>query len=144
METRMNLSAVEPEGYKVMLAFEKYIATTELTKIHKELIKIRASQINGCAYCLDMHTKDALKHGETQQRIFTLSAWRETPFFTKEEQAILALTEEVTLIPSHVSNKTYNEAVTILGEKYTAQVIMLIIAINAWNRIGITTGMMPE
>lgn len=144
METRMNLSAVDPEGYKVMLAFEKYLATSELSKIHKELIKIRASQINGCAYCLDMHTKDALKHGETQQRIFTLSAWRDTPFFTKEEQALLALTEEVTLIPNHVSDKTYNEAVAVLGEKYTAQVIMAVIGINGWNRIGITTGMMPE
>lgn len=144
MEKRMNLSAVESEGYKVMLAFEKYLATTELTKIHKELIKIRASQINGCAYCLDMHTKDALKYGETQQRIFTLSAWRDTPFFTKEEQAILALTEEITLISNHVSDKTYNEAVAVLGEKYTAQVIMMVIAINGWNRIGITTGLMPE
>lgn len=140
----MNLSAVEPEGYKVMLAFEKYIAGSELTKTHKELIKIRASQINGCAFCLDMHTKDALKHGESQQRIFTLSAWRDTPFFTKEEQAILALTEEVTLISNHVSDKTYNEAVAVLGEKYTAQAIFLIIAINGWNRIGVSTGMMPQ
>lgn len=144
MEKRMNLSAVEPEGYKVMLAFEKYIAGSELTKTHKELIKIRVSQINGCAFCLDMHTKDALKHGESQQRIFTLSAWRDTPFFTKEEQAILALTEEVTLISNHVSDKTYNEAVAVLGEKYTAQAIFLIIAINGWNRIGVSTGMMPQ
>lgn len=143
MEKRMDLSVVEAEGYKVMLAFEKYLAASELTKIHKELIKIRASQINGCAFCLDMHTKDALKYGETQQRIFTLSAWRDTPFFTKEEQAILALTEEVTLIPNHVSDKTYNEAVTVLGEKYTAQVIFAIITINGWNRVAITTGMMP-
>lgn len=144
MEKRMNLSAIEPEGYKVMLAFEKYIAGSELTKTHKELIKIRASQINGCAFCLDMHTKDALKHGESQQRIFTLSAWRDTPFFTKEEQAVLALAEEVTLISNHVSDKTYNEAVAVLGEKYTAQVIFLIIAINGWNRIGVSTGMMPQ
>jgi AhpD family alkylhydroperoxidase len=144
METRMNLSVVASEGYKVMLAFEKYLATSQLSKIHKELIKIRASQINGCAYCLDMHTKDALKYGETQQRIFTLSAWRDTPFFSKEEQAILALTEEVTLIPNHVSDKTYNDAIAVLGEEYTAQVIFAIIAINSWNRIGITTGMMPE
>ena len=144
MEKRMELHNVEAEGYKVMFAFEKYLAASELTKTHKELIKIRASQINGCAYCLDMHTKDALKYGETQQRIFTLSAWRDTSFFTKEEQAILALTEEVTLIANHVSDKTYNDAVTILGEKYTAQVIFAIITINAWNRIGITTGMMPE
>ena len=143
MEKRMNLFSVEAEGYTTMLAFEKYLAATELTKTHKELIKIRASQINGCAYCLDMHTKDALKYGETQQRIFTLSAWRDTPFFTKEEQAILALTEEVTQISKHVSDKTYTDAVTLLGEKYTAQVIMAIVVINSWNRIAITTGMMP-
>lgn len=144
MEKRMNLFAVEPQGYNTMLAFEKYLAGTELTKTHKELIKIRASQINGCAYCLDMHTKDALKYGESQQRIFTLSAWRDTPFFTKEEQAILALTEEVTQISGHVSDKTYKEAVEILGEKYVAQIIMAVIVINGWNRIAITTGMMPE
>lgn len=144
MENRMNLFKVEAEGYNTMLGFEKYIAATELTKTHKELIKIRASQINGCAFCLDMHTKDALKYGETQQRIFTLSAWRDTPFFTKEEQAILALTEEVTQISNHVSDKTYSDAVTLLGEKYVAQVIMAIIAINGWNRIAITTGMQPE
>jgi len=143
MEKRMNLFSVEPDGYNTMLAFEKYLAATDLTKTHKELIKIRASQINGCAYCLDMHTKDALKYGESQQRIFTLSAWRDTTFFTKEEQAILALTEEVTQISSHVSDKTYNEASAVLGEKYTAQVIMAIIVINSWNRIAITTGMMP-
>lgn len=144
MEKRMNLFKVETEGYNTMLAFEKYLAATELIKTHKELIKIRASQINGCAFCLDMHTKDALKYGETQQRIFTLSAWRDTPFFTKEEQAILALTEEVTQISNHVSDKTYSNAVTLLGEKYVAQVIMAIIAINGWNRIAITTGMQPE
>jgi len=144
MKTRMLLPQVEPEGYKVMLGFEKYLTTTDITPIHKELIKIRASQINGCAFCLDMHTKDARKHGETEQRIYTLSAWRDTPFFSEEEKAILALTEEVTLITGHVSDKTFADAVTVLGEKYTAQVIMLIIAINAWNRIGITTGLMPQ
>ena len=143
MEKRMNMFKVEPEGYNAMLALEKYLTGTEVSKTHKELIKIRASQINGCAFCLDMHTKDALKYGESQQRIFTLSAWRDTPFFTPEERALLALTEEVTLIPSHVSDKTYNEAVALLGEKYIAQVIMLIVVINGWNRIAITTGMMP-
>lgn len=144
MNTRMNLFDVVPEGIKVMMAFEKYIAGTELTKIHYELIKLRASQINGCAFCLDMHSKDARKHGETEQRIYTLSAWRDTPFFTKEEQAILALTEEVTLIPNHVSDKTYNDAVVILGEKYTANVIMATIIINGWNRIAISTEKQPE
>lgn len=144
MQMRMNLFRVEPEGYKAMLGLEKYLGTTELTPTHKELIKIRASQINGCAYCLDMHTKDARKYGETEQRIYTVSAWRDTPFFTPEEQAILALTEEVTLIANHVKNETYNKVVELLGEKYTAQVLMLIIVINGWNRIGITTGLMPE
>ncbi|MDV6169063.1 carboxymuconolactone decarboxylase family protein [Flavobacterium sp. DG1-102-2] len=143
MEKRMNMFKVEPEGYNAMLALEKYLTGTEVSKTHKELIKIRASQINGCAFCLDMHTKDALKYGESQQRIFTLNAWRDTPFFTPEERALLALTEEVTLITSHVSDKTYNEAVALLGEKYIAQVIMLIVVINGWNRIAITTGMMP-
>ncbi|ALM50780.1 hypothetical protein AMR72_12505 [Flavobacterium psychrophilum] len=143
MEKRMNFFKTEPEGYNAMLAISKYLEGTELTNIHKELIKIRASQINGCAFCLDMHTKDAKKYGETEQRIYTVSAWRDTPFFTKEEQAILALTEEVTLISNHVSDKTYNEAVAVLGEKYTAQVIMTVIVINGWNRIAITTGMMP-
>lgn len=144
MHKRMNIAAIEPEGYNAILALEKYIATTQLTKTHKELIKIRASQINGCAFCLDMHSKDARKNGETEQRIYTLSAWRDTPFFTEDEQAVLALTEEVTLISNHVSDKTYDEAVRVLGEKYVAQVIMMIITINCWNRIAITTGLMPE
>ncbi|AWH84849.1 hypothetical protein HYN59_06785 [Flavobacterium album] len=144
MDKRMNLFETEPEGYKMMLQFEKYIAGTGLAKNHYELIKIRASQINGCAFCLDMHNRDAKKLGETEQRLFTLIAWRDTPFFTKEEQAILALTEEVTLISNHVSDKTYNEAVAVLGEKYTAEVIMAVIVINGWNRIAITTGMQPK
>lgn len=140
----MNLFAIEPDGYKMMMELEKYLAGTSLTKTHKELIKIRASQINGCAFCLDMHTKDARKNGETEQRLYTLSAWRDTPFFTKEEQALLALTEEVTLISNHVSDKTYNAAIEALGEKYVAEAIMAVIVINGWNRIAITTGMQPK
>ena len=143
MEKRMNLFTVEPGIYNIMMSLEKYIAGTTLTATHKELIKIRASQINGCAYCLDMHTKDARKYGETEQRIYALNAWRETTFFTKEEQAILALTEEVTLITGHVSDAVYANAVNLLGEKYTAQVILAIIAINGWNRIAISTKLMP-
>jgi len=144
MTKRMDLSTIEPDAYKAMFALEKYIASTGLTKMHYELIKIRSSQINGCAYCLNMHNKDARKYGETEQRLYTLSAWRDTPFFTKEEQAILALTEEVTQITNHVSDDTYNTAVEVLGEKYTSHVIMACIVINGWNRIAITTGLMPE
>ena len=144
MESRFKLNEVEPNAFKAMMAFENYFAESEITKTHKELIKIRASQINGCAFCLDMHTKDARKNGETEQRIYVLNAWRDTTFFTEEERAILALTEAVTSISqNHVSDEVYNNAVNLLGEKYTAQVLMGIIAINGWNRIAITTGMMP-
>ncbi|SHM84776.1 carboxymuconolactone decarboxylase family protein [Chitinophaga sp. CF418] len=143
METRLNMSKVEPEAYKAMLAMEKYLHATKIAPLHKELIKIRASQINGCAYCIDMHTKDARKLGETEQRIYALNAWRETPFFSQEERAILALTEEVTRISNHVSDATYNEAIQVLGEQLTAQVMMAAVAINSWNRIGIATRMMP-
>lgn len=143
METRLKMHETEPNAYKAVLGLSKYLETTQLTGIHKEMIKIRASQINGCAYCLDMHTKDARKIGETEQRIYTLSVWRETPFFSEEEKAILALTEEVTLIQNRVSDHTYNHAVQLLGENYVALVIMAIIAINALNRIGVATQMMP-
>ncbi|MDB4924542.1 carboxymuconolactone decarboxylase family protein [Mucilaginibacter sp.] len=144
MKPRIVIPNLEPEAYKVMLGFDHYLNSTGLSKKHRELIKIRASQINGCAFCIDMHTKDARKAGETEQRIYALNAWRDTPFFTEEERAILALTEEVTLIQNHVSDKTYEAAAAILDEHYLAQVIMAIISINAWNRIGITTGMQPS
>lgn len=143
MEQRFKMNEIEPEGYKVMQTFEKYLATTQLSKTHKELIKIRAAQINGCSYCVDLHTKEARKYGETEQRIYALTCWRETPFFTEEEQAILALTEEVTLIQNRLSDATYNNAINVLGEKYTAQVIMAIIAINGWTRIGVATNLAP-
>src|ERR1043165_4188253 len=110
MSNRVVIKDVEPAGYKAMLSLEKYLSETELDPIHKELIKLRASQINGCAYCLNMHSKDARKLGETEQRIYVLSAWRDTTLFTKEEKAILALTEEVTLIQGRVSDKVYNRA----------------------------------
>lgn len=143
MKTRIKIDQVEPAGYKAILGLEKFIESTPLTKIHKDLIKIRASQINGCAFCIDMHTKEARKTGETEQRIYALSAWRDTPFFTNDERVILALTEEVTLISNHVKDETYQTALEALGETYLAQVIMAIITINAWNRIGIATQLIP-
>lgn len=130
-----------PELYKAMFALEKGLAASDLSKTHRELIKIRASQINGCAFCINMHSRDARKNGETEQRIYLLNAWRETDLYTPEERVILALTEEVTLIQHHVSDKTYREAVELLGESYTAQVIMATVTINAWNRIAISTEM---
>lgn len=143
MTKRIRIDEVEAAGYKAVLGMEKFIESTPLTRIHKDLIKIRASQINGCAFCIDMHTKDARKAGETEQRIYALNAWRDTPFFTKEERAILALTEEVTLISKHVSDDTYKNAAEVLDETYLAQVILAIITINMWNRIGIATALIP-
>ncbi|UHA73621.1 carboxymuconolactone decarboxylase family protein [Paenibacillus sp. 481] len=144
METRMNMERVNPKGYAAMLELEKYSASTSLDKSMKELIKIRASQINGCAFCIDMHTKDARKHGETEQRIYALNAWREVPFFSPEERAVLALTEAVTLVTQgHVPDDVYNEARRYFDETTTAEIIMAIVTINAWNRIAIATRKMP-
>jgi len=143
LKTRINIEKTEPAGYKAILGLEKYIESTPLTRKHKDLIKIRASQMNGCAFCIDMHTKDARKAGETEQRIYALSAWRDTLFFSEDERAILGLTEEVTLISNHVKDETYEQAAKVLGETYLAQVILAIITINAWNRIGIATKLIP-
>jgi AhpD family alkylhydroperoxidase len=141
MKSRIVIPTVAPEAYQALMNLEKYIATTSLTPVHKELIKIRASQINGCAYCINMHTADARKHGVSEQRIYLLSAWREADVYSEGEKAILALTEEVTLISNHVSDEVYENAARLFDEKYLAEIILLIITINAWNRIGITTGM---
>ncbi|MDW8848957.1 carboxymuconolactone decarboxylase family protein [Flavobacterium sp. MMLR14_040] len=143
MKTRIKIDQAEPAGYQAILGLEKFIESTPLTRTHKDLIKIRASQINGCAFCIDMHTEEARKASETEQRIYALNAWRDTPFFTTEERAILALTEEVTLISGHVKDETYQAASEVLDKTYLAQVILAIITINAWNRIGITTQLVP-
>ncbi|HKK43944.1 MAG TPA: carboxymuconolactone decarboxylase family protein [Balneolaceae bacterium] len=141
MSDRINLRKLAPDAYKIMYNFEQYLAQSSLTDRHKELIKIRASQINGCAYCLDMHTKDARNAGESEQRLYLLSAWRETSLFTNEEKAILALTEEMTKIQNGVSEATYNRALQLLGKEYLAEVMMAVIIINAWNRIGVSTSL---
>lgn len=139
---RLDISKLEPNAYKAMYGIENYLLTTELSKSHKELIKIRASQINGCAFCLDMHTKDAIKLGETPQRIFLLNAWRETDLFSAEEKIILGLTEALTLISKGgVSDELYTKAISTFGENYVAQLIMAAVAINGWNRIAISTNM---
>jgi AhpD family alkylhydroperoxidase len=145
MEKRININEVEPQAYKAMYALEGYLATTQLSKTHKELIKIRASQINGCAFCIDMHTKDALKNGETNQRIFLLNAWRETNLFSEEEKLILSMTEEITLIHDKgLSSETYKKAEQFFDKNLIAQIIMAIVTINAWNRIAISTLLEPE
>lgn len=141
MKPRIVIPTVAPEAYQALMNLEKYISTTSLTSIHRELIKIRASQINGCAYCINMHTIDGRKHGITEQKIYLLNAWREADVYTEEEKAILALTEQVTLISNHVSDEVYQNAANLFDEKYLAEIILLIITINSWNRLAITTGM---
>lgn len=142
MSNRIDLHKVSPEAYGPMLALEKYIADSELeTKLY-ELIKTRASQMNGCHYCINMHTRDAMKEGETAQRLFLLDAWRETELYTEKERAVLALTEEMTFIAGkHVSDAVYNEAAKHCSEKELAAIIMAVVVINGWNRMAIATEM---
>jgi AhpD family alkylhydroperoxidase len=142
MKTRVNVQATEPAAFKAMFGLEAYLKTSKLTPIQLHLIKIRASQINGCAFCIDMHTKEALKDGETQQRIFLLNAWEETTLYTEEERVILAITEEVTLITkAGLTDKTYSAALAMFDENFIIQIIMAVVAINGWNRIAISTHM---
>lgn len=142
MTTRISIKDLQPEAYKAMMALENYAKSTEVSSTLKELIKIRASQINKCAYCLDMHTEEAIKLGESERRIYLLSAWKESHLFSEDEKAILQLTEEVTDISENgVNDVTYNSVIARFGEKITAQLIMLIVVINSWNRIAISTRM---
>jgi len=144
MENRFKMRDVQPAAYHPLLELSKYVETTAIAPLHREMIKIRASQINGCAYCINAHTKDARKLGETEQRIYLLSAWRESPQFTEEERVMLEMTEEITLIHQHgLSQEVYQKAIALFGEEKTAQIIMAIININAWNRIGVSLHMQP-
>ena len=146
MKTRFNLLSAVPQAYKPFIELDKLLADTQLERIQREMIKIRTSQINGCAYCLNAHTKDAIKFGENPQRIFVMSAWREARnWFSDVDQLLLELTEEVTLISKHgVSDEVFERTVTLLGEQTTAMVILAIVAMNSWNRLGIAFGKQPE
>jgi AhpD family alkylhydroperoxidase len=145
MKTRMVMHQEHPEAYNAMMGMEKFITSSTLDKTLLELIKIRASQINGCAFCINMHTRDARKNGESEKRIYALNAWRETPYFTDEERAVLALTEAMTLIAgSHVPDEVYNEAARHFSNKTLSEVIIAIITINGWNRLAIATGLIPD
>lgn len=143
MSARFDWTTVHPAAYKAGIGMEESLKNSFLTPIQKELIKIRASQINGCAFCINMHTKDAIKYGETPQRIFLLNAWREAKeLFTEEEQIILEITEEITLISQKgLSEETYQKAKTLFNENQLADIIMAAVVINMWNRIAISTHM---
>ncbi|WP_085905632.1 carboxymuconolactone decarboxylase family protein [Kiloniella majae] len=140
--TRVNIHKIQPAAYDAMFGLEKYLGTTDIGPQLAELIKTRVSQINGCAYCIQMHTKIALDNGETAERLFALSAWKESPLFSEKERAVLALTEEVTLISEHgVSDRVYNRVGEHFSDEQIAQIIMAITTINAWNRIAIAIQM---
>lgn len=142
MKNRISIKDLEPDAYTAMMALENYSTNTQVSPKLKELIKIRASQINGCAYCIDMHTEDALKEGESERRIFLLPSWKESHLFSDQEKAVLQLTEEITNISmGGVSDETYNRVLGYFEENMTAQLIMLIILINSWNRIAVSTKM---
>lgn len=145
MSKRINLGKTLPDMYKVFMQLSQAVANSGIDKIQQELIKIRASQINGCAYCLHMHSKDALKHGENPDRLYVIAAWREAKnWFSEEDQVILRLTEEITLISDHgLSDKTYEDAIALFGEDMTAKLITAVININALNRIGISFSLHP-
>lgn len=145
MKQRISIKDLEPDAYKAMAQLEKYLLSTDLDKTVKELIKIRASQINGCAYCIEMHTSDALKNGESQKKIFALSAWWESPLFTEKEKSVLAITEEVSLIADKgLTEDTFQTARKYFNENEIAQIIMQVGTINIWNRIAVSTHMFHE
>ncbi|NES81611.1 MAG: carboxymuconolactone decarboxylase family protein [Moorea sp. SIO2B7] len=140
----MELKKVEPAAYLSMNSLENYVNKSGLNKTLIKLIKVRASQLNKCAFCIDMHTKEARSNGETEQRIYALNAWQEAPFFSPEERAVLELTEAVTLISENqVPNSVYEEVNRYFSETEIAKLLMAIVTINAWNRIAITTKMIP-
>lgn len=137
---RININEIERNTYKAMVNMESYVRNSQIPPLLRELIKIRASQINGCAYYIDLHTEEALSLGETPRRIFATSAWKESPLFSEEERAALQLTEEVTLISKDgVSDETYNRIIKFFGERGVAQIIMQIVMTNSWNRVAVST-----
>lgn len=138
--TRPNVSAEFKDGYRALAALEAVVANSGLNHILIELVKTRSSQINGCAYCIDMHTKDARAYGETEQRLYALNGWRETPFFTEKERAALALTEAITLVSeTHVPDDVVDEALKWFEPDEYARLVFLIATINIWNRLAITS-----
>ncbi len=144
MKPRMNFYQAAPETVNALMALENQVASSGLEQSLIELVKTRASQINGCAYCINMHTQDARKHGETEQRLYLLNAWREAPVYSERERAALAWTDAVTLISeTHAPDDVYQEVRAHFSEAETVNLTMLIATINAWNRLAISFRAMP-
>ncbi len=144
MEPRFSHADLNPDLYRRMAALNSAVESCGLDRQLLELIKMRSSQINGCAYCIDMHSKDSRAMGETEQRLYALNAWRETPFYTERERAALALTEAITLITEgHVPDAVYEEARRVFDEKEVGQIVWAAAVINTWNRLAISARSVP-
>ncbi|HEY3768515.1 MAG TPA: carboxymuconolactone decarboxylase family protein [Candidatus Angelobacter sp.] len=144
MEARFNSAKAAPGAYKAMLGLETYLHQCGLEESLLHLIKLRSSQINGCAYCLDMHWKDLRAIGESEQRLYSLDAWRECPYYTERERAALAWTEAVTLVANdHVPDAVYEEVRQHFNEKELADLTFAVATINAWNRMAIASRTVP-
>jgi len=142
---RIDIAKVTPGAYQSLIQLDKYVSETSLSKALYHLIKVRASLINGCALCIQSHSKDALDGGETSKRLLALNAWKDSPYFSEEERAVLALTDETTLVSENgVSDEIFGNAIRVLGEEKVSHSIMAIACINAWNRIGRATLLIPE
>ncbi|WP_261556685.1 carboxymuconolactone decarboxylase family protein [Frankia tisae] len=143
MTQRLNVAQVAPEGYRAILGLERYVRENVDGTV-LELVKLRASIINGCSFCVDMHSRDALGAGESSRRLFAVAAWREAPFFDERERAALALTDEATRLgPDGVSDETWALVTKSWSEKEAADLILAIVTINAWNRIAIPSRQSP-
>lgn len=144
MEPRIDARKYAPEAQKALYALEQYIAGCGLEHSLVHLLKMRASQINGCAYCLDMHSKDARALGETEQRLYELNAWRETPFYTDRERAALSWIESITLVSeTHVPDTDYEEVRKYFNEKEIVDLTLVATAINVWNRLAVSLRAVP-
>jgi AhpD family alkylhydroperoxidase len=139
MEPRINYTRVDPEAVRPMFGLHKYLDTCGLERTLLNLVYVRASQINGCAYCIDMHSKDLRAAGESEQRLYLLDAWREAPFYTDRERAALAWTEAVTLVSeTHVPDDVFQETRRYFTEAELVNLTLAVVAINGWNRLNIS------
>ncbi|MFI9595558.1 carboxymuconolactone decarboxylase family protein [Nonomuraea sp. NPDC052265] len=145
MTERMELGKFAGEAYRAMAGLDRFVAQSTLPKPLLELVRLRASQINGCVYCVDMHSSDAKQAGESDARLHAVAVWREAPFFTPEERAALAFTEAATrLSTDDVTDEVWARAAAHFDEQQMAALTVAVATINAWNRMGVATRMTPE
>ncbi|MEV0194855.1 carboxymuconolactone decarboxylase family protein [Nonomuraea sp. NPDC050691] len=145
MSERMNLGALAGEAYRAMAGLDRFVGQSTLPAPLLELVRLRASQINGCVYCVDMHSSDALKAGESDTRLHAVAVWREAPFFDDRERAALAFTEAATRLSTHdITDEIWDEAARHFDEQQLAALVVAVATINAWNRMGVATRMTPE